>query len=157
MKLLLDQSLLPVSYSQANQIEIHLESFHHSRSTARHSMKILRFLLLFVSFIPLVSAQKMDRPNVLFILADDLGRRDLSVEGSSFYESPNIDRIANEGVRFTNGYATCQVCSPSRASIMLGKYPARIDITDWIGAKMGGKMDSKHTVASGDIQSPNLS
>lgn len=57
---------------------------------------------------------------MLFILADDLGWRDLSVEGSSFYESPNIDRIANEGVRFTNGYATCQVCSPSRASIMTG-------------------------------------
>jgi arylsulfatase A-like enzyme len=76
-------------------------------------------------------------PNVLFILADDLGWRDLSNEGSTFYESPHIDRIANEGMKFTRGYATCQVCSPSRASIMTGKYPARLNITDWIGAKMG--------------------
>lgn len=93
-------------------------------------------------FIPVVllaglGLKAADRPNVLFILADDLGWRDLSVEGSTFYESPNIDRIANEGVRFTNGYATCQVCSPSRASIMTGKYPARLAITEWIGAKMG--------------------
>ena len=79
------------------------------------------------------------RPNVLFILADDLGWRDLSNEGSTFYESPNIDRIANEGMKFTRGYATCQVCSPSRASIMTGKYPARLQITDWIGAAMGEK------------------
>ena len=77
------------------------------------------------------------KPNVVFILADDLGWRDLSNEGSTFYESPHIDRIANEGMKFTRGYATCQVCSPSRASIMTGKYPARLNITDWIGAAMG--------------------
>jgi arylsulfatase A-like enzyme len=77
------------------------------------------------------------RPNVVFILADDLGWSDLSGEGSSFYETPNIDRIADEGMRFTRGYATCQVCSPSRASIMTGKYPARLAITDWIGAAQG--------------------
>jgi arylsulfatase A-like enzyme len=77
------------------------------------------------------------KPNVLFILADDFGWRDLSNEGSTFYETPHIDRIANEGVKFTQGYATCQVCSPSRASIMTGKYPARLAITDWIGAGMG--------------------
>lgn len=78
-----------------------------------------------------------ERPNVVFILADDLGWRDLSNEGSTFYESPHIDRIANEGMKFTRGYATCQVCSPSRASLMTGKYPARLDITDWIGAAEG--------------------
>ncbi|MDA0346692.1 MAG: sulfatase [Verrucomicrobia bacterium] len=100
-------------------------------------MKKFSLVLLFVSIASFLSAQKNQRPNVLFILADDMGWRDLSVEGSTFYESPNIDRIANEGVRFTNGYATCQVCSPSRASIMTGKYPARLDITDWIGAAMG--------------------
>ena len=78
-----------------------------------------------------------DRPNIVFILADDLGWRDLSNEGSTFYESPHIDRIANEGMKFSRGYATCQVCSPSRASLMTGKYPARLDITDWIGAGEG--------------------
>ncbi|MDG2286822.1 MAG: sulfatase-like hydrolase/transferase, partial [Alphaproteobacteria bacterium] len=83
------------------------------------------------------AAETPQRPNVLFILADDLGWRDLSVEGSTFYESPNIDRIANSGMRFTQGYAGCQVCSPSRATIMLGKNPARHGITDWIGAAEG--------------------
>ncbi|MEK6236369.1 MAG: sulfatase [Planctomycetales bacterium] len=77
------------------------------------------------------------KPNVLFILADDLGWRDLGVEGSEFYESPHIDGIARAGMRFTQGYATCQVCSPSRASIMTGKFPARHGITDWIGAAEG--------------------
>ncbi len=77
------------------------------------------------------------RPNVLFILADDLGYHDLSYTGSRYYETPNIDRIAREGVSFTQGYATCQVCSPSRASIMTGQFTARHGITDWIGAKTG--------------------
>ena len=77
------------------------------------------------------------KPNVVLILADDLGWKDLSNEGSSFYESPHLDRIANAGMKFTQGYATCQVCSPSRASIMTGKYPARLNITDWIGAAEG--------------------
>ncbi|MDP6115722.1 MAG: sulfatase-like hydrolase/transferase, partial [Planctomycetota bacterium] len=77
------------------------------------------------------------RPNIVFILSDDLGWADLSAEGSALYESPHIDRIANEGMRFTQGYAACQVCSPSRASIMTGKYPPRHGITDYIGAKTG--------------------
>ncbi|MCB1120319.1 MAG: sulfatase [Verrucomicrobiae bacterium] len=98
--------------------------------------KISVFLLVLFATSGLF-AQRSKKPNVVFILVDDMGWRDLSGEGSTFYESPNIDRIAREGVRFTQGYATCQVCSPSRASIMTGKYPARIDITEWIGAAMG--------------------
>lgn len=77
------------------------------------------------------------KPNVLFILADDLGYHDLSCTGSQYYETPNIDRIASEGMVFTNGYAACQVCSPSRASIMTGKFAPRHGITDWIGAPSG--------------------
>jgi len=76
-------------------------------------------------------------PNIVFILADDLGLHDLSVTGSTFYETPNIDRIAKEGTVFTQGYAASRVCSPSRASIMLGQFTARHGITDWIGAKSG--------------------
>jgi len=78
-----------------------------------------------------------DQPNVLFILADDLGAIDLSCTGSEFYETPNIDGIAGKGMIFTQGYAACRVCSPSRASIMTGKFTARHGITDWIGAKSG--------------------
>ncbi|MCH2202781.1 MAG: sulfatase [Fuerstiella sp.] len=74
---------------------------------------------------------------MVFILADDLGWRDLSNEGSTYYESPNIDRIAREGMKFTRGYATCQVCSPSRASILTGKYPTNHGITTWIGDRAG--------------------
>jgi arylsulfatase A-like enzyme len=77
------------------------------------------------------------RPNVLFILADDLGVHDLSSTGSTYYETPNIDRIASEGMVFEQGYAASRVCSPSRASIMTGKFTARHGITDWIGAKSG--------------------
>jgi arylsulfatase A-like enzyme len=100
-------------------------------------------ILLFAGFL-FVSEQAVaeqdiakHRPNVVFILADDLGWRDLSVEGSTFYESPRIDSIAQAGMRFTRGYAACQVCSPSRASILTGKFPARHGITDWIGAAAG--------------------
>lgn len=81
-----------------------------------------------------LTADEPKQPNVILIVADDLGWRDLSVQGSTFYESPNIDRLANSGARFTNGYASCQVCSPSRASLMTGQSPARLGITDWIGA-----------------------
>ena len=81
--------------------------------------------------------ENMKQPNILYILADDLGWCDLSIEGSNLYESPNIDRIGSEGMRFTQGYAACQVCSPSRASILTGKYTPRHGITDWIGAPSG--------------------
>ncbi|HUS91116.1 MAG TPA: sulfatase [Phycisphaerae bacterium] len=69
------------------------------------------------------------KPNVLFILADDLGWRDTSLYGSRFYETPNIDALAKRGVMFTQAYAANPLCSPTRASIMTGLYPARIGIT----------------------------
>jgi arylsulfatase A-like enzyme len=77
------------------------------------------------------------KPNILFILADDFGYHDMSITGSTYYETPHIDRIATEGMIFTHGYANSQVCSPSRASIMSGKSTARHGITDWIGARTG--------------------
>lgn len=75
---------------------------------------------------------KKSRPNVIFILADDLGWTDLSCYGSPFYETPNLDRLAAEGVRFTNAYAACPVSSPTRASFQTGRYPARLHLTDYI-------------------------
>jgi arylsulfatase A-like enzyme len=73
-----------------------------------------------------------DKPNVLLILVDDLGATDLACCGSNFYETPNLDRLAAEGMRFTNAWATCPVCSPSRASVLTGKYPARLGLTNFI-------------------------
>ena len=72
------------------------------------------------------------RPNIVFVLVDDLGWMDLGYQGSAFYQTPNLDRFAASGVRFTDAYAACPVCSPTRASIMTGKYPTRLNITDWI-------------------------
>lgn len=85
------------------------------------------------------AAQENQKPNIVFILADDLGAHDLSYAGSKYYETPNIDRIASEGTEFTQGYAACQVCSPSRASLLTGQYPSRHGVTDWIGAATGEK------------------
>lgn len=81
------------------------------------------------------------KPNVIFFLADDLGYMDIGVNNpATFYETPNIDSLAASGMRFTAGYAACPVCSPTRASIMTGKYPPRTGITDFIGGKRTGKM-----------------
>jgi arylsulfatase A-like enzyme len=71
-------------------------------------------------------------PNIIFILIDDMGWRDLSCYGSSFYETPHIDRLAASGMVFSDAYAACPVCSPTRASILTGRYPARLGITNWI-------------------------
>lgn len=75
---------------------------------------------------------EVSRPNIVFILADDLGYSQLGCYGSNYYQTPNIDRLAREGIRFTNAYAACSVSSPTRASIMTGKYPARLHLTDFI-------------------------
>ncbi len=80
----------------------------------------------------------MSQPNFLFILIDDLGWRDLTCYGSPFYETPNLDRLAAQGRLFTDAYASCPVCSPTRASLLTGRYPARIGLTDWID--FGGRI-----------------
>lgn len=92
---------------------------------------------LLVVLLTACNPQPPARPNVLFILADDLGYHDLSVTGSTYYETPNLDALAKEGLQFTQAYTTSRVCSPARASIMTGQFTARHGITDWIGAPVG--------------------
>ena len=78
----------------------------------------------------------MGKPNIIFILLDDYGWADTTCYGSEFYETPNLDRLCAEGMKFTDAYASCPVCSPTRASVMSGKYPARVGVTnfiDWMG------------------------
>lgn len=82
--------------------------------------------------LALAQVPRKDPLNVVLILVDDMGWTDLGCFGSRFYKTPNIDRLAAKGMRFTNAYSACTVCSPSRASIMTGKYPARLKLTDWI-------------------------
>lgn len=79
--------------------------------------------------------------NFIVILVDDLGWTDLSCYGSRYYETPSIDRLASQGVQFSNAYAACAVCSPTRAAVLTGRYPARVGVTDWIRANFqrGGK------------------
>jgi len=80
------------------------------------------------------------KPNIIFILLDDLGWKDLGCYGSSFYETPNLDRLASEGIMFTDAYAAAPVCSPTRASILSGKYPATVGVTQYIGGHAEGKL-----------------
>ncbi len=80
------------------------------------------------------------KPNIILILIDDMGYKDLGCYGSSFYETPNIDKLALDGMLFTQGYASCPVCSPSRGSILTGKYPARVGLTNFIGRHTWGKV-----------------
>ena len=80
------------------------------------------------------------KPNFLFFLVDDLGYMDIGANNpDTFYETPNVDRLARDGMRFTNGYAACPVCSPTRYSIMTGKYPSRVDATDWFTGKRSAR------------------
>ena len=101
-------------------------------------MKALRiFLLLALVSQSLVADSKTKPLNFVFILVDDLGWADLNCFGSSFYDTPNCDQLAASGMKFTNAYAACPVCSPTRASIMTGRYPTRTGVTDYIGAAAG--------------------
>ena len=99
-------------------------------------------------------------PNVVVILVDDLGFVDLGCQGSTFYETPHIDGLAADGVRFTNGYAACAVCSPTRAAMMTGRSPARTGVTDWIRARFQrggvGTPDANPTAYVGGPDRPLL-
>ncbi len=97
----------------------------------------LIFLLSFVLYWE-TNAQAKEEFNVLLIHVDDLGWADIGVLGSDFYETPFIDRLAAEGMLFRQSYAAAAICSPSRAALMTGKYPARMGITDWIYARFQG-------------------
>lgn len=94
------------------------------------AMKLLSLLL--VSLWPVLASAAEPKTNFVFLLVDDLGWGDFGCYGAKFYETPNIDKLAREGMLFRNGYAACTVCSPSRAAILSGCYPARLHLTDWI-------------------------
>lgn len=90
---------------------------------------------------PIALLAEETKRNVVFFLADDLGYMDIGANNpETFYETPHIDGLAARGVRFTQGYAACCVCSPTRASIMTGKYPPRVGITDFIGGRKSGRL-----------------
>ena len=83
-------------------------------------------LLAFAALLCNASAAAPTKPNIIFVLADDLGATDLSCYGSPFYQTPHIDKLARDGVKFTHAYSACTVCSPTRAALMIGRYPAAL-------------------------------
>ncbi len=89
-------------------------------------------ILTIVAAMALSACNRIEKPNVVFILVDDLGWADLGCYGSTFYDTPNLDQLASQSIRFTDAYAACPVCSPTRAAIMTGRHPVRVGITDWI-------------------------
>src|SRR5215203_1712422 len=86
------------------------------------------FLLFFAFFFQTLSAQKESRPNIIYIMADDLGYADLSCYGRKDYQTPNLDKLCAQGVKFLNAYAAAPVCTPTRVAFMTGRYPARIEV-----------------------------
>ena len=95
--------------------------------------RLIGFIGVFLAILFLAcETPKKTKPNIVFLLVDDLGWNDLACYGSTFHETPNIDQLAKAGMRFTDAYASASICSPTRASILSGKYPARLNITDWI-------------------------
>ncbi len=106
-----------------------MEKTHDSHSIMKHT---LAFFLALLAAVSGSAAGPKQKPNVVVILADDLGWADLSCYGSTFHETPNLDELAAEGMRFTQGYAAHSYCSPTRAAILTGRNPARLKITDYI-------------------------
>ena len=112
----------------------------------KNSTLILTSILLASFLGNLTLGEENNRkPNIVFFLVDDLGWSDVGCYGSTFHETPNIDRLAKEGMRFDNAYATCHVCSPSRASILTGKYPARTNLTEWLNGRPERNFEKLHS------------
>lgn len=98
----------------------------------KHCSPFSGLMIVATILVSSASAERSLRPNIVFFLVDDLGWADTGVYGSQFHETPHIDALAASGMRFTNAYAACPVCSPTRASILTGRHPVRVGITDWI-------------------------
>ena len=104
------------------------------------------FLVVALLVSQFETAAAATRTNIVLFLIDDLGWRDLGCQGSTYYQTPHIDQLASDGVRFTDAYAACAVCSPTRAAVLTGKYPARLLLTDWLPS---GRWDPKARLREG--------
>ena len=117
--------------------------------------------LLVLAGLTLDGAAQIRRPNVVFVLADDLGWAELGCYGNRFNETPNLERLAKEGVRFTHAYAAAPVCSPYRAALLTGQHPARVGIIDYLRPNSSNALPvsqvtvpeilSKHEYATGMV------
>ncbi len=116
------------------------------RSLVNKSILGTAGLAMLATGIGKAEGARENKPNIIMLLVDDLGWRDVGFNGSRFYETPNIDRLAAKSMIFNQAYAACAVSSPTRASLQTGRYPARIGITDWIRARF--------QVQDGKIETP---
>ena len=101
-------------------------------------------LVLFLKKDTAVASEASRKPNIIFILADDLGWSELGCYGNGFNETPNLDQLAKEGMRFTNAYAAAPVCSPYRAALLTGQYPARVGILDYLRPNSSNGLSTRH-------------
>lgn len=108
-------------------------------------LQLLGSFAYLLGFAGNLFAAEPRRPNIVFILVDDMGWADGACFGSKFYQTPQIDTLAKSGARFTSAYVACAVCSPTRAALMTGKYPARLHVTDWIPGE-GTPKDSRFKI-----------
>ena len=132
----------------SKQVSIH--------STARKHLVLITLIMAFAAFAvnakpeSNIAKSNIAKPNIVLFLIDDLGWADLGVTGSTFYETPNIDRLASEGVFFSDAYAANPVCSPTRASVLTGKYPSRIGLTNHSGSR--GSMGPGHMLTPPEVK-----
>ena len=120
-------------------------------STARKHLVLITLIMAFAAFaVNAKPESNIAKPNIVLFLIDDLGWADLGVTGSTFYETPNIDRLASEGVFFSDAYAANPVCSPTRASVLTGKYPSRIGLTNHSGSR--GSMGPGHMLTPPEVK-----
>lgn len=102
-------------------------------------------------------AEQPHRPNIIFVLADDLGWSELGCYGNTFHETPNLDRLAKQGMRFTNAYAAAPVCSPYRAALLTGQHPARIGILDYLRPNSSNALPTSHVTLPKILQNNGYS
>ena len=101
----------------------------------------------------LFASESTRRPNIIFILADDLGWAELGCYGNTFNETPNLDKLAKLGMRFTDAYAAAPVCSPYRAALKTGQYPARVGITDYLRPNDKNHLSTQHVTLAEALKS----
>lgn len=112
----------------------------------------LRFVYGVLVVLTALPVSAAERPNIILVLADDLGWSELGCYGNDFNETPHLDRLSREGMRFTQAYAAAPVCSPYRAALLTGQYPARVGITDYLRPDSGTALSVEHVTLAEMLQ-----
>ena len=119
---------------------------------SRMAAALVAAMISVASFAAPTPAEK-GPPNIIFVLADDLGWGDVGCYGNTFHETPNLDRLAAQGTRFTQAYAAAPVCSPYRAALLTGQYPARLGITDYLRPNSARALSTRHLTLAESLKS----